>query len=73
MIIALHSHRARKRVEMLLHRPLGYVERWQARLKANPKDGFAEVTEAEYDRIKHLPGMTKAQAYQRTMTQLPLL
>lgn len=51
MIIALHSHRARKRVEMLLHRPPGWVWEW----RRGPKAGYAEVTEAEYERVKHLP------------------
>ena len=73
MVIALHSKRARWRVEALLRRPVGWLEKWAGRLRSTPKAGFAEVSDAEYERIKHLPGVTKAQAFKREISQLPLL
>lgn len=69
-IIALHSHRARQRVTATLHRDLGYVWLWRTR---GPKAGYAEVTEEEFQRVRHLPGVTQAQPPKGLPPQLPLL
>jgi hypothetical protein len=68
MIVAFQSQRARDRACTLLHKPLGYVYDWWR----GPKAGFAIVTEEEFARIKHLPGITRARRRQNDR-QLALL
>lgn len=71
MLIALASYRARQRVTALLQRDIGWAEAWHT---WGPKAGYAEVSEAEFARITHLPGVTKARLPRpRAMVQLPLL
>jgi hypothetical protein len=65
MIIAFHSTRARNRAAALLHKPLGYVYDWWR----GPKAGFANLSAEDYDRIKHLPGITKARRRQSEEAQ----
>ena len=57
MYIRTTSHRARQRCKALLGSPLKYY------FSLHRAGYFLEVSEEEYLRIKHLPGVTRARAH----------
>jgi len=69
ILVAFHSYRARSRASALLAKDLDYAQEW----RRGPRAGFAEVSDAEFARIRHLSGVTHAKAPHKTRAQLPLL
>ena len=64
MLVRIRSHRARARMHRILGRePTGSFSFYF-------RGEFREVTEAEYDQIRHVPGITRARLTDEQRAQL---